>query len=234
MVREGLGQHDRAWLDGIEVVAIDPCASYRSAVRHALPHARIVADHVHLVRLGNQAVSDVRRRVTWDSHGRRGRKTDPACAGRRRLLRGRERLSQQQFTRMWNDLVDSEPTGQLLSAWIAKEELRALLSTARTGGQRHDVAHRLTRLFTWCAHSDVPELHRLASTVDAWWPEVLVLLQTGITNAGTESTNRTVKTVGRLARGFRNLDNQRRRVRYASTHQHRQITCGSPLPLQLR
>ncbi|SDY77964.1 YD repeat-containing protein [Modestobacter sp. DSM 44400] len=70
------------------MVAMDPCASYRAAVREALPHALIVADHFHLVRLANQALTDVRRRVTWDTHGRRGRKHDPAWAARRRLLRG--------------------------------------------------------------------------------------------------------------------------------------------------
>ncbi|WP_175484218.1 transposase [Modestobacter sp. DSM 44400] len=80
-----LGQE---WKDAVAVVAMDPCASYRAAVREALPHALIVADHFHLVRLANQALTDVRRRVTWDTHGRRGRKHDPAWAARRRLLRG--------------------------------------------------------------------------------------------------------------------------------------------------
>jgi len=74
--------------------------------------------------------------------GRRGTRRDPVWANRRRLLRGRERLSPRAFTAMWNDCVDHEPTGQLLSAWIANQELRALLATARRGGQRHDVAHR--------------------------------------------------------------------------------------------
>ena len=61
----------------------------------------------------------VRQRVTRQTLGRRGRRSDPAWASRRRLLRGRERLSEQAFTQMWNDLVDAEPTGQLLGAWIA-------------------------------------------------------------------------------------------------------------------
>lgn len=48
----------------------------------------------------------------------------------------------------------------------------------------------------------------------------------GITNAGTEATNRTVKTAARTAYGFRNLDNQRRRVRFACTRRHRRaIAC---------
>lgn len=221
-----LDARGQQWKDAVRVVAMDPCASYRAAVREALPNARIVADHFHLVRLANQALTDVRRRVSWDTNGRRGRKTDPAWAARRRLLRGRERLTHAQFAKMWNDLIDGDETGQILTAWIAKEELRGLLATARTGGQRHDVAHRLHRFNDWCARSDMPELERLATTIEGWWPEVLGFLQTGITNAGTEATNRTVKTTARTAYGFRNLDNQRRRVRFACTRRQRRATAS--------
>jgi len=84
-------------------VAMDPCATYRRAISDALPQARIVADHFHLVRLANQAVTAVRQRITRQSLGRRGRSSDPAWASRRRLLRGRERLFEQAFTRMRND-----------------------------------------------------------------------------------------------------------------------------------
>jgi transposase len=75
-----LDERGQAWKDSVQIVAMDPCASCRAAVHQALPKARIVADHFHLVRLANQAVTDVRRRVTWDTHGRRGRKSDPAWA----------------------------------------------------------------------------------------------------------------------------------------------------------
>ena len=186
----------------------------------------IVADHFYLVALGNQAVTEVRRRVTLDATGKRGLANDPIWAKRNRLLRGRERLSPAQFTKMWNALIDGDPSGQILTAWIAKEELRALLATDRTGGTRHDVAHRLFRFNSWCADSGVPELERLAGTIEAWWPQVPGFLQTNATNAGTESTNRTVKTVARTAYGFRNLDNQRLRVRFACTRRHRRDTAS--------
>jgi transposase len=219
-----LDDRGQAWKDAVAVVAMDPCATYRAAVAEALPHALIVADHFHLVRLANQAVTDVRRRVTWATHGRRGRSTDPEWAQRRRLLRGYERLTDAQFARMWNDLVDADPSAKILTAWIAKEELRRLLACARAGGHRQQISARLHRFNAWCADSKLPELERLASTIEAWWPEVLGFLQTGITNAGTEATNRTVKTAARTAYGFRNLDNQRRRVRFACTRRHRRVT----------
>jgi len=117
--------------------------------------------------------------------------------------------------------MDGDPSSAILTAWIAKEELRALLVTARTGGQRHDIAHRLHRFNSWCAQSGLPELERLAGTIEAWWPEVLGYLQTGVTNAGTEATNRTVKTAARTAYGFWNLDNQRLRVRCACIRRSR-------------
>ncbi|MFG2039547.1 transposase [Dactylosporangium sp. NPDC048998] len=48
-------------------------------------------------------------------------------------------------------------------------------------------------------------------------PEILAFLHTGITNAGSEGTNRVIKTVARDAYGFRNPVNQRLRTRTATT-----------------
>ena len=76
------------------------------------------------MKLANDALTKVRRRVTWDLRDRRGRRIDPEWANRRRLLRTRERLSDKSFAKMWNAIVSEDDTGQILSAWIAKEELR--------------------------------------------------------------------------------------------------------------
>ncbi|MGB6455888.1 MAG: ISL3 family transposase [Streptosporangiaceae bacterium] len=209
------------WLDGrgagwknqVRFVAMDPCAVYRSAVTRALPDAVIVVDHFHLVRLANQAVTRVRQRVTRQVLGRRGTTRDPAWANRRRLLRARERLTTVQFNRMWEEILTQEATGELLAAWIAKEELRFLLSLARTRPPRSEVSNRLFAFYDWCARADVPEVTTLAKTIEAWWPQILAFIDTGVTNARTEATNRMVKDAARIAFGFRNLDNQRRRVR---------------------
>lgn len=44
-----------------------------------------------------------------------------------------------------------------------------------------------------CAATNLLELHRLATTIETWWPEILAFLHTGITNAGSEGTNRVIK-----------------------------------------
>jgi transposase len=226
----------RTWLlgrsakfrDAIEVVVIDPHAGYAAAVRAALPHAQIAVDHFHLIMLANRAVTAVRQRITRDLLGRRGRAIDPTWAHRRLLLRGRERLSQRALTRMWNGCIDHDPTGAILTAWIAKEELRALCATAARGGHRDQINQRLWAFYTWCADAEVPELTTLAETIETWWPAIELFLTTGLTNARTEGTNRLIKQVKRAACGFRNRDNYRRRVRLHCTRQTRRLSARNP------
>ncbi|MFD1533620.1 ISL3 family transposase [Pseudonocardia aurantiaca] len=227
-VQAWLAARAQAFRTGIDVVVIDPHAGYAAAVRAALPGARIAVDHFHLIMLANKAVTAVRQRVTRDLLGRRGGKADPAWANRRLLLRGRERLSQAALARMWNGCVDHDPSGQILSAWIAKEELRALCATAARGGHREDIGRRLWAFYRWCAEADIPELTTLAETVETWWPAIEVFLTTGITNARTEGTNRLIKQVKRAACGFRNRDNYRRRVRLHCTRQTRRLSARKP------
>ena len=211
---------------GVQFVAIDPAAVYASAIRTPglLSNATIVVDHFHLVKLANDALTKVRRRVTWDLRDRRGRRIDPQWANRRRLLRARERLSPNTFVKMWNRIQDEDPSAQILSAWIAKEELRTLLSTVRVGGGAHPTRHRLHQFLTWCIDSQIPELLTLAATVDHWWPEINAFVTTGITNARTEGYNRLLKQVKRVGCGFRNRDNSARRIRFHCTRKQRAAT----------
>ncbi|MDZ7881452.1 MAG: ISL3 family transposase [Mycobacterium sp.] len=225
-VIDWLRERSDAFRDGIEYVAIDPAAVYAAAIRTPglLPNATIVVDHFHLVKLANDALTKVRRRVTWDLKDRRGGKLDPEWANRRRLLRGRERLSQKTFAKMWNSITAEDPSAQILSAWIAKEELRTLLATVGNGGDAHLTRHRLHRFLSWCIDSQIPELLTLATTIDTWWPEINAFIQTGITNAGAEGYNRLVKQVKRVGCGFRNRENSARRIRFHCTRKQRAAT----------
>jgi transposase len=229
-VTDWLAARGPAFAAAVQVVAIDPCAAYRHAVQTALPNARIVADHFHVVRLGNAMVTDVRQRVTRETLGRRGRKADHVWPNRRLLLRGFDRLSPRARDRLWASLEAGDPTGEIAAAWIGKEHLRELLAAR----DRHTISERLVSFYDWAATMNVPELTRLAETIDAWWPEILGFLETRITNAGTEAVNRLIKDAARIAFGFRNLDNQRRRVRFHCTRRQRTASArAGAMPPQL-
>jgi transposase len=72
-----LDEQGQDWKDGVQVVAMHPCAAYRAAAGEALSNATIVADHFHLVRPANQVVTEVRQRVVRVTHGRRGARQRP-------------------------------------------------------------------------------------------------------------------------------------------------------------
>jgi transposase len=220
-----------AWRHAIRYVAIDMCTVFVSAARRYLPNATIVVDHFHVVKLANDVVAEVRRRIATGLRGRRGRKNDPEYAVRNLLRRNREDLSAKAFTKLWNTLIDLGAPGlTILKTWIAKEELRRLLALARSGVDRSVISHRLYRFYRWCADAAIPELERLAGTIQTWWPAIEAFIQTGITNAASEGYNRVVKLDARNAYGYRNPANQRLRTRCATTRRTR----GCLDPDQLR
>lgn len=221
-VIDWLAGRDPAWRESITHVAIDMSVTYAKAAREALPHAQLIVDRFHLVKRANQMVETVRRRTTWDSRGRRGRKADPEWLNRRRLLRGAERLTEAQRARLIAALDAADPNGDILAAWIAKELLRDVLACTATGALRYDVAAALYRFYAFCAATSVPEVHDLAETIETWQGPMILAITTGLSNARSEGYNQIVKHVGRIAFGFRNPDNQRRRVRWACTRQSRQ------------
>lgn len=123
---------------------------------------------------------------------------------------------------MWNGLIDQGDLGiEILHAYAVKENLRQLLALAPDS--RHVdpgpsvISHRLWRFLNLAAGTDSPEVHRLAATIETWWPAVEAGLLTGYSNARSEGYNRLAKHEGRNAFGFRNVDNQRRRIRWACT-----------------
>lgn len=224
VVIDWLAHRDPAWRAAITHVAIDLSTVYARVAREALPDAVVIADRFHVVKKANDMVDAVRRRVTWAQRGRRGRKVDVEWINRHRLLRGAERLTDAQRTTLFAKLLSADPHEDIAAAWIAKELLRELLSCAERGGLRYEITAALDRFYRFCAACTVPEVISFARTIETWQAPIIAAIQTGLTNARTEGYNRIVKHVGRIAFGFRNPDNQRRRVRWACTRQSRQVT----------
>ena len=63
------------------------------------------------------------------------------------------------------------------------------------------------------ADANIPELTRLARTIDSWHPELLAYFDTGgVSNGPTEAINLLIKKIKRVGHGFRNFDNYRLRL----------------------
>jgi transposase len=76
--------------------------------------------------------------------------------------------------------------------------------------------HALYKWLAYCADADIPELARLARTIDSWstpgatkfWPTSTK----GLSNGPTEAINLLIKKIKRVGHGFRNFDNYRLRL----------------------
>lgn len=204
----GVKERDPAWLARIDVVAIDPSAAFRKALREHLPDAAVSVDPFHLVKLGNDTLTQVRQRLARTHRGRRGRLGDPAWANRRLLLRGADTLSAKAWARLQRVFLTDDPTDELSAAWGIKEQVRRLLR-AQTLEQAHEERMRLGYYVTV---ADMDETNRLWATINTWWTQIETLITTRATNAKTEAANTSIKHIKRTGRGFRNPSNYQTRI----------------------
>ncbi len=176
------------WRDAVEVVAIDMCAIYLSAVKRMLPRAKVAVDLFHVVQLAVKALGDVRRRAIREKYGRRGKAGDPEDGIKHLLDRNLENLSPEQFEKIVSTLEGDRDGQQVALAWIAKEKLRdALKLRARVTGStpcERQVRDKLHAFCDWCAQNeDIPELVTLADTISKWEDQIVTAVTTGVTNA---------------------------------------------------
>ena len=205
-----INERDSVWRAGITTAALDPYRGYASALRTALPDAVRVLDAFHVVRLAFAAVDDVRRRIQREDTGHRGRREDPLYGIRRLLRRSYDHHSELSWERQLAGLDAGDTHDeQLTRTWVAAQDLRLIYHS----GDRARADGLLYRWLTYCADADIPELTRLARTIDSWRAELLAYFDTGgVSNGPTEATNLLIKKIKRVGHGFRNFDNYRLRL----------------------
>jgi transposase len=203
-------QRTPCWRAAVQVAALDPYRGYATALRTSLPGAVRVLDAFHVVRLGFDAVDRVRRRIQQQQTGHRGRKHDPLFGVRRLLRRSYDHHSQRSWQRLLAGLAAGDTDDeQLARTWIAAQELRLIYHSR----DRAQAAEALYRWLTFCADAEIPELTRLARTIDSWRQELLAYFDTnGVSNGPTEAINLLIKKIKRVGHGFRNFDNYRLRL----------------------
>jgi transposase len=229
VLRAWLAAQTPPWRAGVKIAALDPAAPYRAALSDpevGLHNATLVLDRFHVEKLAGQAVDDVRRRVQHETTGHRGRAGDPLYQIRRLLLIAAERLNDRGADRLEAALAAGDPYDEVACAYFARQLLRAIYLAPDIFAARL----ALERFFEWAAEVDVPELTRLATTIDRWRHEVLAYFRTGRASSGpVEAVNGEIEAVDRVARGFRNFDNYRTRMLLKTT-----VTWHTPITPRLR
>ncbi|GGE78264.1 ISL3 family transposase [Nesterenkonia cremea] len=194
---------------GIQIAPLDPFAGYKNAIDAQLTEATAVLDAFHVVKLGTQAVDEVRRRVQQQTLGHRGRKGDPLYGIRRLLQAGIENLSQAQCRRIEKVITADPRHEEVFIAFQCAQELRSAYQHHDLSAGRR-IALKVLESFSSCP---VPEIAKLGRTLRRWRSEFLAYFTTDRSNnGGTEAVNGLIELARRIARGFRNRSNYRLRI----------------------
>jgi len=204
-----LDARDPDWLDGIGYAVLDLSGPWRLAFDTMLPHATQIADPFHVVKLANERLDEVRRRVQNSTLGHRGHKADPLYRSRRLLTMADERLSPDGRTKLMGLLDAGDPNGEVRAAWNAKEVVRMIY-------EHHDpdlALEFVTRLGADLQYDDCPpEIRRLGRTITKWRHQIAAWHGAYLSNGPTEGANNLIKVVKRIAFGFTSFRNYRIRT----------------------
>jgi len=188
----------------VEAVSMDMIGSFRGSVRSVLPHAKIVADHFHVIQHVGKAFNKVLQRVCATKEAKLLMK------GKRPLFKqAKEDLTAEQEAER-EKLADLFP--DIAQAWSLKEDLRSWYFTAHA-------SNAASGLDCWIAKVEKngsPEMCKALSAFRNWREEILAffsfLPDYRISNGFVEGKNNRTKALMRQAYGYRNRLNLRMRI----------------------
>jgi transposase len=176
----------------IEVVTMDMWSVYRQVVAAQLPGRPVVVDKFHVVRMANDAIERIRKRIR--------RELEPKTRIKMKnerfvLLKRRHELTDEEIERLqaWSKLYPA-----LGLAHEAKEGFYAIYDQPIRKAAEAEGRAWLARLSPLIA----TEFRETAGALNSWWQEIFNIYEYPITNAYTESVNRLAKDVNRMRRGY--------------------------------
>src|SRR5690625_4593738 len=180
-------------IDKIELVAMDMWNPYKSAVNTVIPHARIVIDKFHVVKLANEALEKIRK----------ANRQNVSAKERRQLMRDRyvllkrrkdlNNFDDQIKLQVWTDMFPL-----LGQAYELKEQFFDIYE-AKSVNEAYELYQN------WL--SNIPKelmnyFEDLIKAMSNWEEEIFNYFNSPITNAYTESLNRLIKTMNHVGRGY--------------------------------
>ena len=183
----------------IQAVATDMSAAYIDAALENLPGVPLVVDHFHIVKLMNEALTEVRRGLYHELRDVMGRKV--LKGSRWILLKNPENLclERDEARHLEEALRLNEP---LATAYYMKEDLRQIWS------QENKQAAKTT-LESWirrAVSSGIGPLIRIGKTLAAYTFGILNWYDHPISSGPMEGTNNKIKVMKRMAYGYRDME----------------------------
>ena len=179
----------------IKHVATDLSAAFIASVMENCPEAVHVFDHFHVVKLMNEKLDDIRRKVYSMEKDVNKRKV---LKGTRYLLlgNGADIFDKQHKTRLDNALAMNEP---LSKAYYLKEQLRQIwMQPVKAMGE--------CMFDDWvrqAEQSKIPQLQKMAVTMRAYRSGILAWYDCHLSTGKVEGINNKIKVMKRNAYGFR-------------------------------
>ena len=182
--------------ENVRWVSLDMSDSYRSFARSFFPNAQLVADKFHVLRLIGPAIHRALHALKLPKE---------ALPMYRKLRQNPQKLTPEWRWRIRCWLADKPVLREL---YAVRE---AIFRLYQVRGHRR-ASKALTRLTDAMAHSSLPEVLTLRTTLMRWRQEVLAYFLCRLTNARTEGFNGKAKLVIRRAYGYKSFRNYRLRL----------------------
>ena len=179
----------------IKHVATDLSAAFIASVMENCPEAVHVFDHFHVVKLMNEKLDDIRRKVYSMEKDVNKRKV---LKGTRYLLlgNGADIFDKQHKTRLDNALAMNEP---LSKAYYLKEQLRQIWMQPVKAMGECVFDDRVRQ----AEQSKIPQLQKMAVTMRAYRSGILAWYDCHLSTGKVEGINNKIKVMKRNAYGFR-------------------------------
>ena len=178
----------------ITAAAVDFAPAYTAWLSEVLPDATVVYDHFHLIKLMNDKLESIRRRVM----SRLEEQEKKALKNRRRhFIRNEENLdsdAKKELDRC------CEQFSELGTAWFMKESLRRIYSLA---WDEHSARLAFGRWCEMAQASELPQLKTMAGTIQKHINGIVAYWTTGMTSAAMEGFNNKIRWLNSQAYGYR-------------------------------
>jgi transposase len=183
----------------VQAVATDMSTAYIGAVLENLPGVPLVFDHFHVVKLMNDALTQIRRGLHHELKDVLGKKVLKGT--RWILLKNPENLSAErdEAARLQEALKLNEP---LATAYYMKEDLRQFWNQPDKETARTVIQDWVER----ARSSGIGHLIRMGNTVAGVTFGILNWYDHPISSGRMEGTNNKIKVLKRMAYGFRDLE----------------------------